>query len=115
MLNPTRICKEREGTPGASYDRTRREQESREDREARLDRQRLRTNDLTPGQRWVPQLAFNITLIEAILPLHLNALTIQGYRPDDKEIFLVTFKIVSDFCSRIEQSSMTLTNIIWKD
>ena len=26
------------------------------EREARLDRQRLRTNHLTPGQRWVPQL-----------------------------------------------------------
>ena len=38
----------RAGTPGASYDRTRREQESQEDREARLDRQRLRTNHLMP-------------------------------------------------------------------
>ena len=40
------------GTPAASYERTRREQESQKDREARLDRQRLRTNHLTPGQRW---------------------------------------------------------------
>ena len=47
----------RAGTPGASYDRTTREQESQEeDREARLDRQRLRTNHLTPRQRWVPLL-----------------------------------------------------------
>ena len=38
---------------------TRREQEAQEDREARLDRQRLRTNHLTPGQRWVPQLVIN--------------------------------------------------------
>ena len=46
----------RAGTPGASYERTSREQESQEDREARFDRQRLRTNHLTPRQRWVPQL-----------------------------------------------------------
>ena len=39
----------RAGTPGASYERTNREQESEEDREARFDRQRLRTNHLTPG------------------------------------------------------------------
>ena len=44
----------RAGTPGTSYERTRREQESQEDREARLDR--LRTNYLKPRQRWVPQL-----------------------------------------------------------
>ena len=31
-----------------------------EDREARLDRQRLRTNHLTPGQRWVPLLVSTI-------------------------------------------------------
>ena len=47
----------RAGTPGASNDRTMREQESQVGREARLDRQRLLTNHLTPGQRWVPQLA----------------------------------------------------------
>ena len=54
-LNPTRISMSggRAGTPRASYDRTRREQESQKDREARLDRQRLRKNHLTPGQRWV--------------------------------------------------------------
>ena len=46
----------RAGTPGASYDRTTREHESQEDREVRLDRQRLLTNHLTPGQPWVPQL-----------------------------------------------------------
>ena len=46
----------REGTPGVSYEWTRREQEAQEDREARLDKQRLRTNRLTPGQRWVTQL-----------------------------------------------------------
>ena len=50
----------RAGTPGANYERTRREQESQEDREAKLDRQRLRTNKLTPGQRWVPLLVYNI-------------------------------------------------------
>ena len=49
----------RAGTLGASYERTTREQESQEDREARLDRQHLRTNHLTPGQRWVPLLVFN--------------------------------------------------------
>ena len=32
------------------------EQESQEDREARLGRQRLRKNHLTPRQRWVPLL-----------------------------------------------------------
>ena len=63
MLNPTRIIMSggRSGTLGASYERTRREQESQEDRDARLDRQRLRTNHLTPGQRWVPQLVWNKT------------------------------------------------------
>ena len=47
MLNRTTISMPggRAGTPGASYERTRREQESREDREARLDRQRLRTDN----------------------------------------------------------------------
>ena len=52
----------RAGTPGASYEGTRWEQDSQEDREARLDRQRLLTNHLTPRQRWVPQLVFNILL-----------------------------------------------------
>ena len=33
-----------------------REQESQEVKEGRLDRQRLRTNHLTPRQRWVPLL-----------------------------------------------------------
>ena len=58
MLNPTRISmpRGRAGAPEASYDRTRRGQESQEDREARLDRKRLSTNDLTPGQRWIPLL-----------------------------------------------------------
>ena len=41
--NKNKNARGRAGTPGASYDRTRREQESQEDREARLDRQRLRT------------------------------------------------------------------------
>ena len=51
----------RAGTLGASNNRTRREQESQEDREARFDRQRLRTNYLAPRQRWVPQLVkYNI-------------------------------------------------------
>ena len=36
----------RAGAPGASYDRTMREQESQKDRAARLDRQRLRENHL---------------------------------------------------------------------
>ena len=40
----------------ASTLRTTREQESQEDREARLDRQRLRTSHLTPGQCLVPLL-----------------------------------------------------------
>ena len=40
-------------TPGASNNRRRREQQSQEDRKARLDRQRLQTNHLTPGQGWV--------------------------------------------------------------
>ena len=40
-----------------SYERTTREQESQEDIEARLDRQRLWTNYLTPRQRWLPVLA----------------------------------------------------------
>ena len=51
----------RAGTPGASYERTTREQESQEDIEAILDRQRLRTNHLTSGQRWVPLLVTNNT------------------------------------------------------
>ena len=65
MLNPTRISKPwgRAGTPGASYDRTKREQESQEDREARLDRERLRTNHLTPGYCWVPLLVENIATV----------------------------------------------------
>ena len=37
------------GTTAASYERTRREQGSQEDREARLDTQRIRTNHLHPG------------------------------------------------------------------
>ena len=57
-MNPTRIIMPggRSWTPGASYDRTRREQQSQKDREARLDRQRRWTNHLTPRQSWVPQL-----------------------------------------------------------
>ena len=57
MLNPTIISMPggRAGTPGASYEKTRREQSSQEDREARLDRQRLRSNHLKRRQRWVPQ------------------------------------------------------------
>ena len=51
--NKNQHARSRAGTPGASYDRTTKERESQEDREARLDRQRLRTNHLTPGQRWV--------------------------------------------------------------
>ena len=50
----------RAGTPGASYGRTMREQESQEAREARLDRKHLRTNHLTPRQRWVPLLVIYI-------------------------------------------------------
>ena len=63
MLNPTKISKPggRAGTPRASCDRTRREQESQEDKEARLDRQRLPTNHLTPRLRWVHQLVINKT------------------------------------------------------
>ena len=57
----------RAGTPGASYDRTTREQESQEDREARLDRQRLRTKHLTPRQRWVPHLVMYLYI--DILPM----------------------------------------------
>ena len=49
-------------TPGASYKRTWREQDSQGDREARLDRQRLLTNHLTPRQRWVPQLVLYIVV-----------------------------------------------------
>ena len=62
MLNPTRISMPGAETPGASCERTRREQESQEDRETRLGRQRIRTNHLTPRQRWVPQLVFYIFL-----------------------------------------------------
>ena len=57
--NKNQHAREREGSPGASYERTTRKQESQEDREARLDRQRLRTNHSTPRQRWVPQLVLD--------------------------------------------------------
>ena len=61
----------RAGTPGASYERTTREQESQEDRAARLDRQRLLTNHLTPGQRWVPLLVSYICM-SFLLNLHVH-------------------------------------------
>ena len=48
----------RAGTPEETYERTTKEQDSQQDREARLDRQRLRANNLTPRQRWAPQLVF---------------------------------------------------------
>ena len=53
VVNPTRrisMAGGRAGTPGARYDRTTREHESQEDREARLGRQRIRTNHLIPRQ-----------------------------------------------------------------
>ena len=58
MFNPTKISMPggRARIPVASYDRTRREEESQEDRETKLDRHRLRTNNFKPGQRWVPLL-----------------------------------------------------------
>ena len=56
--NKNQHARGRAGIPGAKYDRITREQESKEDIEARLDRQGLRTNHLTPGQRWVPLLVF---------------------------------------------------------
>ena len=61
FCNPTRISMpgDRAGTQGESYDRKAREQETREDRAARLDRQRLRTNHWTPGKCWVPLLVTN--------------------------------------------------------
>ena len=49
--NKNQHARGRAGTPGASYERTRREHQSQEDREARLDS--LQTHHLTPGQRWV--------------------------------------------------------------
>ena len=58
--NKNQHARGRAGTPGASYDRTTREQEFQEDREARSDRKHLRTNHLTRGQRWVPLLVINI-------------------------------------------------------
>ena len=73
----------RAGTPGASYERTRREHESQEDREATLDRQRLRTNHLKRRQRWVPQLVYNKLIIQANShrdPIFLTAfMTYDGY------------------------------------
>ena len=36
------------------------------EREAKLDRQRLRTNNITPRQRWVPQLVKNKNLPDLI-------------------------------------------------
>ena len=51
-------------TPAASYERTRREQDSQEDREVRLDRERLRTNHSTPSQHWVPQLVSTKCIIK---------------------------------------------------
>ena len=54
----------RAGTPGVNYEKKRREQESQEDREARLDRQRLRTNHLTPGQRWVTLLVIENSFLD---------------------------------------------------
>ena len=59
----------------ASTLKTRREQESQEDKEARLDRQHLRTNYLTPRQRWVPQLViYKGTYIHYILHCNLPSL-----------------------------------------
>ena len=56
----------------ASTLRTRREQESQEDREARLDRQCLRTNHITPGQRWVPQLAIDtLSVLQVLLSVRV--------------------------------------------
>ena len=75
MLNPTRISMSggRSGTPELRYNRTMREQEYQEDREARLDIQRLqRTNQLTPGQRWVPLLFTNICTNKSCLDLRIS-------------------------------------------
>ena len=58
--NKNQHAREREGTPGSSYERTTREQEYQEDREARLNRQHLRTNHLTPRQRCLPLLVMYI-------------------------------------------------------
>ena len=70
----------RAGTPEASYERARREQESQEDIEATLDRQHLRTNHLTPRQRWVPHYTLILFLKlqnEYFQRLHISCVKIQ--------------------------------------
>ena len=69
-----------QGPQRVSYDRTTREQESQEDREAILDSQRLqRTNHLTPGQRWV-------TLLVIHSYNHNSLLSSKTKQPTTKEL-----------------------------
>ena len=56
--------------PSDRYRITQQEQSSQEDREARLDRQRLRTTHLTPRQRWVPQPVNYKIIVLHVHPLH---------------------------------------------
>ena len=87
----------RAGTPGASYDRTsydrtKREQKSQEDREARLDRQRLRTNHLTPGQRWVPLLVVHKYNVNGII--HTDIRVLMSFSIHCLSFLLISFSAV---------------------
>ena len=60
MSYTVRVTEKLKQTPSKNYINYKLPQESQESREARLDRQRLRTNHLTHRQRWVPLLVTNI-------------------------------------------------------
>ena len=91
-------------TPGASYERTRSEQDSQEDREARLDRQRLLTNHLTPRQR---QLVYNKLCKIAL------ACGTQGFNTFKTNHYNNEF-CVDKFCKRMiamDEANLLLFNI----
>ena len=81
----------RAGTPGASYEKTRREQSSQEDREARLDRQRLRSNHLTPRQRWVPRLV-----------IYMNRNLLDGSVLQDTQVAMLLGQWTAEFKPEID-------------
>ena len=96
-----------------SNKRTTREQDSQEDREARLDRQRLLTNHLTPRQRWVPQLVCNIALTENLFhkkKVHF-LLSFKHFRWNIQANWVLILKLIDVFKHlKIELWVLKLTN-----
>ena len=103
----------RAGTPGASYERTRREQESQEDREARLGRHRLLPNHLKPRQRCIPQLYNIFTSLQAVIFIY-KVLIIKN---QNYTIYVPNITPVSEFvsnhslCQEAQHLSVSLATI----